>query len=567
MGDRRLLGELLVEAGLVRREDLDAALSEQRLRGGRLCYQLMRLGKVTPGSLFVFLQDHFGIIAPDLLDILRREPLLDLIPARLAHFYQMVPLRKEGDRLLLALAYVDNPSLIPAVEELTGLKVEPVICPPGLIQESLAKFFVSEDEPGVVRRVLEDSLLILSDPAIDVFPLAPEALKESASPVIWLRSLVAEGIKRRCREILLEPGENGLKVSFRQREGGDSLRLLPATLQTGLGLVLEDLSKMAVRGRTVPREGRFRLRHGERRLGVLVTSLPSLNGDAYHLRLVEERIRKESLEEMLEDYPQARSGLASAVSSRKGLLLLAMPEGHYREQILSALIQSVRWQAGRCIFLAAPHSPPVPGMDARVLEEVRPQALLDSIDSAVGDRPDLLAVHGIESREEAEALFAAAGERLVVAGVRRADAFEALEWIHQMGLLSRVKEGLLCGILGARMVERICEHCRRRYDLLEEFPNLMAEPSGGGLYFANTGCRACRGAGVVDLEPAFEFLPGDAAIWERLTRPSLPGGVRREGFRSGVKTLYAGVLARAAAGEVDVREPLRLLQLEGRTAG
>src|SRR5258705_6610347 len=133
MGERRLLGELLVEAGLVRREDLDAALAEQRLRGGRLCYQLMRLGKVTPGSLFVFLQDHFGIIAPDLLEILRQEPLVDLIPARLAHFYQMVPLRKEGDRLLLALAYVDNPSLIPAVEELTGLKVDPVIGPPGLV--------------------------------------------------------------------------------------------------------------------------------------------------------------------------------------------------------------------------------------------------------------------------------------------------------------------------------------------------------------------------------------------------------------------------------------------------
>src|SRR4029453_2642354 len=120
----------------------------------------MRLGRVTPGSLFVFLQDHFGIIAPDLLDILRRRPLVDLIPPSLAHFYQMVPLRKEGDRLLLALAYVDNPSLIPAVEELTGLKVEPVICPPGLIQESLSRFFSTDEEPGVIRGVMEDSLLI-----------------------------------------------------------------------------------------------------------------------------------------------------------------------------------------------------------------------------------------------------------------------------------------------------------------------------------------------------------------------------------------------------------------------
>ena len=567
MGERRLLGELLIEAGLVRRDDLELALSEQKLRGGRLCYHLMRLGKVTPASLFVFLQDHFGIIAPDLLEILRREPLVDLIPSRLAHFYQMVPLRKESDRLLLALAYADNPGLIPAVEELTGLKVEPVICPPSLIQESLARFFSTDDEPGVERRVLEDSLLVLSDSGTNIFPLVLDALKESASPVLWLRSLIVEGIKRRSREILLEPVADGLRVTFRQRDTGDSMRHLPAILQTGLALVLEDLSKMSARGRTVPREGRFRLRHGERRLAVLVTSLPSLDGDAYHLRLVEERIRKQTLEEMMEDYPQARAAMESAVAHRRGVLFLAMPEGHYREQVLSALIQAVRWQAGRCIFLAGPHSPAVPGMDARMLEELRPMALLESIESALRDRPDLLAVHEIESREEAQALFDAAGDRLVIAGLRRSDAFEGLEWIQQAGLLVRVREGRLCGILGARMVERICEYCRRRYDLLEEFPNLMTEPAGGGLYFANTGCRACRGAGVVDLEPAFEFLPGDADICESLTRLAPQGGVRREGIRSGVKTLYTSVLERAAAGEVDVREPLRLLQLDRRSAG
>ena len=567
MTNRRLLGELLVEAGLVRREDLEAALAEQRLRGGRLCYHLMRLGTVTPGSLFVFLQEHFGIIAPDLLETLREGPLTNLIPARLAHFYQMVPLRKEGDRLLLALAYVDHPSLIPAVEELTGLKVEPVICPPGLIQESLARFFSSEDEPGVIRGVAEDSLLVLSDPALDLYPSAPEELKESSSPVLWLRALIAEAIKRRAREILIEPLEDGLRVCFRRPEEGEALRSLPLALQTGLGLILEDLSKMATRGRTVPREGRFRLLQGTRRLTILVTSLPSLYGDAYHLLLVEERVRKEAIEEMLEDYPQARAGLDAALGAGHGVVLVAAPEGHDRGRVLAALVQGARWRAGKAIFLAGPHSPALPGLDVRLLGETRTSGLREALEAAVKDRPDLLAVHCVENREELQALFEACEGRLVVAGVRRRDAFETAEWIGRMGLMDQVREGRLRGVLGARMVERICDYCRRRYDLLEEFPNLLADFDTGGLYYANTGCRACRGAGVVDLEAAFEFLPGDLEVWERLTLPSVAGSIRREGMRSGVKTLYASILARAAAGEVDVREPLRLLLLEGRAGG
>jgi len=282
---------------------------------------------------------------------------------------------------------------------------------------------------------------------------------------------------------------------------------------------------------------------------------------------VEERILKTSLEEMLEDYPEARAALEASVAPRKGVLFLAMPAGHYRDQVLAALLQAMRWQTGRCVFLARPGSSAPPGLDVRLVDETRSLALQDAIEAAAEDRPDLLAVHCVETREAIEALVAMADRCLVIAGLQRADAFEALEWMQQLGIASFVRDGKVCGVLGARMVERICEHCRRRYDLLEEFPNLIIDPGGGGFYFANAGCRACRGAGVVDLEPAFEFLPGDAAIWERLTRPALAGGVRREGVRVGVKTLYASVLARAAAGEVDVREPLRLLLLEGRSAG
>ena len=116
-------------------------------------------------------------------------------------------------------------------------------------------------------------------------------------------------------------------------------------------------------------------------------------------------------------------------------------------------------------------------------------------------------------------------------------------------------------------MERICQHCRRRYDLFEEFPNLIPNSSEGSLYFANTGCRACRGAGVLDLEAAFEFLPGNPALAERIAASSAPEAVRKEVARSGVKSLYSSLLARASVGEVDVREPLRLLLHEGRGCG
>jgi type IV pilus assembly protein PilB len=557
---------MLVEAGLVRRADLEEALEEQRIRGGRLCYHLMRLGKVTPVALFLFLQEHFGIIAPDLLETLRASPAVDLIPAKLAHFYQMVPLRREGNRLLLALACVDNPNLVPAVEEMTGLRVEPIICPPGLIQESLARFFPTDDEPGVIRNAVEDNVLVLSSPPEEIVPDTPASLPDDAPGTTWVRAMVGEAVRRRCREVLLEPLEEESRVTFRQPEGEQTSLALSRQAHLALSVGIEDLSKMAARGRTVPREGRFRLSHGDRHLAVLVTWLPGLHGDSYHLRLVEERSRKKALEEMLEDYPEARSALDVALAARKGLLLVAAPEGHGREKIVAALVQWIRWQSGQTIFLGEAGSPSLPGVDLRVIEETGGLPLPDVIAAAAQGNPDVLAVQLVRTAEEAAALMEVARNRLAVAGVRKQDAADAFQWLIQIGMLPKVRSGRLCGILGTRMVERICEHCRKRYDLLEEFPNLVPRSSDSDAYFANAGCRVCRDAGVLDLEPAFEFLPGNPALAERIVGSAPPEALRREWARSGMKTLFASVLARAAAGEVDVREPLRLLLLEGRGA-
>ncbi len=548
----------------MRRADVDRALEEQRLRGGRLCYHLMRLGKVTPAALFVFLQEHFGVIAPELLETLRTAPAVDLIPARLAHFYQMVPLERTGDRLLLALAAVDNPNLIPAVEEMTGLKVEPVICPPGLIRDSLARFFPMEDEPGVLRSAAEENTLILSDPALGIAPADPDTLPDDAPGVLWVRAVIGEAIRRRCREMLLEPLEDESRITFRQRPGEDGSRAVSRQALTALSLSLEELAKMPARGRTVPREGRFRLRQGERHLAVLVTWLPGLHGDGFHLRLMEERIRKEGLGEMLEDYPEARRALERALAGRKGLILVAAPEGHFRDEMVSALVDWIRWKEGRGpsfgLEAASGHAPPI-----RLLKKEGGTDLSEAIREAAAGDAGLIAALRIATREEAEALMEAGTRRPCVAGIRKQDALEAVQWLVQGGLLGRLREGQLSGVLGVRMAERICEHCRRRYDLLEEFHNLIPESAEGGIYFANAGCRACRGSGVLDLEPAFEFLPGSPPLADRIAASASPQAFRKEWTRTGMKWLYTSLLSRAAAGEVDVREPLRLL-LEGRGA-
>lgn len=179
--DRRLLGDMLIEAGLLRREGLSAGLEEQRLRGGRLGYNLLKLGVVAPGSFHLFLNDSGEILDPDLAEALRTGPAVDRIPARLAYFYGMVPVRVEDGVLSLALSDADTPRLMLAVERLTGLRVDPIVCPPGRIAEALARFYPGEVEPGVIHRPAGDNLFVVSDRRRGLRPLLPEFLRADAA--------------------------------------------------------------------------------------------------------------------------------------------------------------------------------------------------------------------------------------------------------------------------------------------------------------------------------------------------------------------------------------------------
>src|SRR5206468_5927638 len=178
--DRRLLGDLLVEAGIATRQAVGSGLEEQRLRGGRLGYNLLKLGLATPAAMHLFLKENFDTLSPELADAMRHSPAVDLIPARLAHFYGMIPVSARDGVLTLGLMTADMPALIPSVEELTGLRVDPFICPPSLVIDVLARFYPSEVETGVLYRPGTDHALILSDRRRRVLPSLPQALRDDA---------------------------------------------------------------------------------------------------------------------------------------------------------------------------------------------------------------------------------------------------------------------------------------------------------------------------------------------------------------------------------------------------
>jgi hypothetical protein len=554
--DRRLLGEMLIEAGLLTRDVLAAGLEEQRLMGGRLGFTLLRSGRVGASAFHLFLQDNMAGVSAEVAEALRSGPAVDWVPARLAHHYGMVPARVEGGVLDLAVAAAGAPGLVPALCELTGLRVEPFVCPPSLISQALDRFYPAEVEPGVIYRSLGDNLLVLSDRKRGIRPHLPELLPEGARAAEWLRAIAVEGVRCRARRIEIEPHPEETRVVFRGTQGDESRLLLPRSVHAGMARLLEGLSRIAARGRVVPREGRLALSVDGRTISAAVTALPTFEGDAYSLDLREDRFESPALESIRADLPGVASAVHRLADEGRGLLLLASPGPAEAQAGLSALLTLLGDRLPRRLaFGPLGRVAGIEGIEGPSGEDLPGETILERVGAA---RPDLLVLPGFERPGEIAMASAQALERVVIASIRATDVFAVMEHLARCGAGAAVEE-TLAGILAARLMESLCAFCRRPFDLLGLLsPGPRHRAIGAGPYYSSAGCARCRGSGVRVMEPVFEFLPlGRGA---EFPRPGTSAALLREAFAGrGVQTLLGASLRKAAAAVVDVREPLRLL--------
>jgi type II secretory ATPase GspE/PulE/Tfp pilus assembly ATPase PilB-like protein len=556
--DRRLLGDLLIEAGIATRRAITSGLEEQRVRGGRLGFNLLKMGLATPASLHLFLEDHFEVLQPGLAGEVLTRPPVDRIPGRLAHYYGMVPVAVEDGVLALGLSSADVPALIPAVEELTGLRVDPLICPPSLITEVLRRFYPAEVEPGVLYFPGAENHLVLADRGRGIVPVLPEVLRADAPPSDRLRALAAEAVRRGARSIRVEPQAKTVRVVFSGRRVDDEEVAQDRGSYPGLARLIEGLAGMASRGRTIPKTGRFTLLIEGRRVAVSVSALPGLEGDTYTLDLRDERIATPKVEEIRSDLPGLAPLLDRLAEDGRGLLVVAAADSQGAATAIRSALDLLggrrpgRVGLGEIGALAGLEAFPL----ARDGEAIDFTAVLDR---AVQSEPDIVLIPDLLESGRAAAAAEQAGRRITLATLTRpGDAADAVETIGRAGL-GRLLRPVLSGILAVRLMEELCAACRRPVDLIDLLaPSPAHRRPPPGTYAAAQGCAACRGSGVLRLQPVFDLLTPtrENALFASQGSAAV---LRRDRVRRGEETLCLAGLRKAATGLVDVREPLRLL--------
>lgn len=566
MDERKRIGELLIGAGVITSGQLAEALEEQQRHGGRLCYNLIRLGHLKADDLVGFLRDQFGVAAVNLERYQVPKEVLRLLPAAFARERRIVPLHVLGASLTVALLDPSRAEDIAAVREITGLVPEPVICPEAALEAALQRFYPLPDPSGPLA---VEGVLDLDEEREPRNTSATAPLPAGSSAEDWLRRFVLQAVRRRSREIHLESSEAGLHSRFRVRgvlQEGETAppELSRETVRRALAVA----GVGACRSGPAPAEGRFRIHVRKRWLRATLSAFPTLFGERIVIRIVDESLLAREFQE-LGMSKEVADEAQRLLGHRHGVLLVNAPPAQGRRTTFYSFLSFLRGEGGRNIMtLESPVRFPIAGISQTQVGGGSGLDFASALHSILHQEPDVVGLTDVPDRATLEMVFSAGRRCLVIALCGFRDNRQALDWLRDAGVSSATQGLLLRGLLAQRLLPKICSACR---EPLAEPVRLIEAVRGQRpedlSFYTGNGCEQCGGSGRAGRVAIFELLSFREGLRDTLLGGDPSQVLVEEAQRQGMWTLREDGINKASQGLVDVREVLEATAADGSFPG
>ncbi|HEX7049387.1 MAG TPA: ATPase, T2SS/T4P/T4SS family [Longimicrobiales bacterium] len=560
MAPTRVLGRLLLDAGVVGADELAAALDEQRSTGERLGEALVRRGadaERVARALAVQLRLAFAA-AP----LVPEPAALECVERALALRHRVIPLSLGGRVLRVAMA---DPLDLAALDDLqfqTGRRVEPVVAAPSAIADALAAAYGAAAVRALVARLPPGAA---SPPEPE--PSEPDevgALRRAseAPPIVALVDLILDRAARvRASDIHVEPNGRGLRV--RARVDGVLRELLDLPDHAAAAVVsrLKIMAGMDIAIKRRPQDGRSAVRVEDREVGLRVSTLPAQGGEKVVLRLLDEENADHRLDVLGFD-PETQERLTALLGRGHGVLLVTGPTGSGKTTTLYAALAALDREHRNVMTLEDPIEYRLPGLTQVQVHRRAGLTFAAALRAALRQDPDVIMVGEMRDRETVETGMAAAlTGHLVLSTLHTNDAPGAVARLAEMGAPRYLIAAGLIGVLAQRLARRLCAHCRVEREATPDELRALGLPARPTRVHDARGCSHCAGTGYHGRIGIFELLVVDANVRERLLRRASADAIRDAARAAGMMPLSHDAWRKVRAGLTTLDEIRPLLTL------
>ena len=559
MASHKLLGQLLVERGLLPEDDLQKALSLQRERKGRLGKILLDLGYVSQQDLQSVLSEQLGIPRVDPAELQEVPVEAAILPSSFLRQSLLYPYRVDDGTVFIAMADPVDSDNIRAIEQLMGRKAEVRLASEAAILKALDVWLGAEQpEEGMVGADSDESTRVLAADIDQLRDLASEA------PVIrWVNQLVARALERRSSDIHFEPFEKQFRVRYRIDGVLYEVPAPPREMQAAVTSRIKLMAKLNIAEQRLPQDGRIPLRVLGREIDLRVSTLPTLYGESVVMRLLD-RSASDRYSLATLGFPESLlRKMEYYLSLPHGLFLVTGPTGSGKSTTLYGSLRRLNTMDKKVITVEDPVEYQLPGVNQI---HVNPQIGLTfaaGLRHIVRQDPDIIMIGEIRDLETAEiAMRAALTGHLVFSTLHTNDAPSAVTRLTDMGVEHYLVSSSLVSVLAQRLVRVLCADCKKPYPADGDVMRKEGWEGASGpltLYRAE-GCAHCSQTGFLGRVGIFEFMELDEGIRRAIVSRADASTLRAAARERGMRSLREDGWLKIASGQTTVEEVLRVTQ-------
>jgi type IV pilus assembly protein PilB len=556
-GDK--LGETLLAGGKITRAQLDEALSVQRHDGRQLGQILLSAGFVTPADLAMALADRLRLEYVEITEKDVDRSVTAVAESKLLRKHNMLPLRVEDGRLVVAMSDPTNFYAIEDLRMLSGYPIKPVVA----VEDEIQRVFNSVYAlGGDVTKLLEDAAGDAYDRDSGVVELGEHTNAENAPVIRLVGSILQRAVGESASDIHFEPRVDELTVRVRVDGVLRKIMSVPPKLQSGVLARLKILADLDIAERRLPQDGRFSVRLGTQKLDLRAAILPTVFGEKVVLRLLDTSHVRANLGHL--GFPAETLRRYKEVYTRPyGTVLVTGPTGSGKSTTLYATLEELNSPGKNIITVEDPVEYRMPGVNQVQVNPKVGLTFASGLRSILRADPDVVMIGEIRDRETAKTgVEAALTGHLVLATLHTNNAPAAVTRLTEMGVEPFLTSSAVDCVIAQRLARRLCARCKRPVELGEEalaaigFPP-DALPEGGCDFHETVGCDRCSGTGYRGRVGIYEMMILTDEIRELVLRRASSDEIGRVAEASGMVRLREDGLRKAAQGITTVEEVLR----------
>jgi type IV pilus assembly protein PilB len=556
------LGTILLREGLITQDQLEGALHDSRSNATRLGYSLIKLGFLQEEELTRMLSRQYRVPAVDINKVSVDARILKLVPGDIAHRHLVLPLRRVGRTLTVAMANPADPGALDQLKFVTRHDIEPVVAGEYTLKKQIDRYYGTREDDAlaeILDEIDDEGIELIEDKEEEIGEAILKAQVEDAPVVKLINGILTDAVLKGVSDVHIEPYERELRVRYRIDGALHEVMKPPLKMKAALTSRVKILADLNIAERRIPQDGRIKMKVKHKVVDFRVSTLPVIFGEKIVLRILD----KGNLTLDLEKFgfePKAERDFMRAIMNPYGMVLVTGPTGSGKTTTLYSALSKINTEDVNIMTAEDPVEYNLHGINQVLVRNEIGMTFAAALKAFLRQDPNIIMVGEIRDIETGGiAIKAALTGHLVLSTLHTNDAPSTVTRMIDMGLEPFNVAAALNVVTAQRLLRRICTNCKTEVTYPEEYLNAAHIPDHqkSMTFYKGEGCDDCNGSGYRGRQGLYEVMANTSELRKLIMQGASVDELRAQALADGMLTLRMDGLKKVEKGITTLEEVIK----------